>query len=233
MDSRSGDDFWKRWERGEQRSISSDADAIADPMVGYWCRVGSLALTHSRTDIFGAVAIWDQRRTMLSIFFVVPPTATLHQGCWLCFIRVLPGLVAAPPGVRAGSGPLARSRLWALFTTGLFVCSECMPVMSCIGPQSPAQVVGLLPDATKSSPHDHFVASGLYPKPCPSFGSMPKPRSCYFSNHLGFGPCCFSGILFDPCILSACFFCAQVTLVSRPVCFRGHLRCLVLGTSWR
>ena len=110
---------------------------LADPMVGYWCRVGSLALTHTRTDIFGAVAIWDQRRTMLSIF-VVPPTARLHQGCWLCFIRVLPGLVAAPPGVRAGSGPLARSRLRALFTTGLFVCSECMPVMSCIGPQSPA-----------------------------------------------------------------------------------------------
>ena len=38
---------------------------FADPMVGYWCRVGSLALTHTRTDIFGAVAIWDQRRTML------------------------------------------------------------------------------------------------------------------------------------------------------------------------
>ena len=35
-------------------------------MVGYWCRVGSLALTHTRTDIFGAVAIWDQRRTMLN-----------------------------------------------------------------------------------------------------------------------------------------------------------------------
>ena len=41
---------------------------FADPMVGYWCRVGSLALSHTRTDIFGAVAIWDQRRTMLSIF---------------------------------------------------------------------------------------------------------------------------------------------------------------------
>ena len=74
------------------------------------------------------------------------------------------------------------------------------------------------------------MASGLYPKPCPSFGSMPKTCSCYLSNHLGFGPCCFSGILFDPCILSACSFCAQVTPVSRPVCFRGHLRCLVLGT---
>ena len=110
---------------------------LADAMVGYWCRVGSQALTHTRTDIFGAVAIWDQQQTMLSIF-VVPPTARLHQGCWLCFTRVLPGLVAAPLGVRAGSGPLARSRLRALFTTGLFVCSECMLVTSCIGPQSPA-----------------------------------------------------------------------------------------------
>ena len=86
-------------------SHAESAAMLTDPIVGYWCRVGSLALTHTRTDIFGAVAIWDQRRTMLSIF-VVPPTARLHQGCWLCFIRVLPGLVAAPPGVRAGSGPL-------------------------------------------------------------------------------------------------------------------------------
>ena len=62
---------------------------------------------------------------MLSIF-VVPPTARLHQGCWLCFIRVLPGLVPAPPGVRVGSGPLARSRLRALFTTGLFVANACL-----------------------------------------------------------------------------------------------------------
>ena len=117
----------------EHRAVSCGTARVADPMVGYWCRVGSLALTHTRTDIFGAVAIWDQRRTMLSNF-VVPPTARLHQGCWLCFIRVLPGLVTAPPGVRAGSGPLVRSRL----TTGLLVCSECMPVMSCIGSQSPA-----------------------------------------------------------------------------------------------
>ena len=28
--------------------------------------------------------------------------------------------------------------------------------MSCIGPQSPAWVAGLLPDATYTSPHDHF-----------------------------------------------------------------------------
>ena len=195
------------------------------------CRVESLALTHTRTDIFGAVAIWDQRRTMLSIF-VVPPTARLHQGCWLCFIRELPGLVAAPPGVRAGSSPLVRSRLRALFTTGLFVANACL---SCLVLGRSLQLrlwaccqmppIVLHPITS--------MASWLYPKPCPSFGSMPKPCSCYLSNHLGFGPCCFSGILFDPCILSACSFCAQVTLVSRPVCFRGHQRCLVLGTSWR
>ena len=35
------------------------------------------------------------------------------------------------------------------------------------------------------------MASGLHPKPCPSFGSLPKPCSCYLSNPLGFGPCCF------------------------------------------
>ena len=86
-------------------SHAESAAMLTDPMVGYWCRVGSPALTHTRTDIFGAVAILVQRRTLLSIF-VVPPTARLHQGCWLCFIRVLPGLVAAPPGVRAGSSPL-------------------------------------------------------------------------------------------------------------------------------
>ena len=53
-------------------SHAESAAMLADPMVGYWCRVGSLALTHTRTDIFGAVAIWDQRRTMLSIFFCCP-----------------------------------------------------------------------------------------------------------------------------------------------------------------
>ena len=42
-------------------SHAESAAMLADPMVGYWCRVGSLALTHTRTDIFGAVAIWDQR----------------------------------------------------------------------------------------------------------------------------------------------------------------------------
>ena len=38
----------------------------------------------------------------------------------------------------------------------LFDCSVCIRVMSCIGPQSPACVVGLLPNATCTSPHDHF-----------------------------------------------------------------------------
>ena len=71
---------------------------VANPMVGYWCRVVSLALTHTRTDIFGAVAIWDQR-TMLSIF-VVPPTARLHQGCWLARIG------------RCSSG--SAGRVWSL-----------------------------------------------------------------------------------------------------------------------
>ena len=36
---------------------------LADPMVGYWCRVGSQALTHTRND----VATLVQRRTLLSI----------------------------------------------------------------------------------------------------------------------------------------------------------------------
>ena len=39
---------------------------LADPMVGYWCRVGSLALTHTHNDI----AILVQRRTLLSIFLL-------------------------------------------------------------------------------------------------------------------------------------------------------------------
>ena len=114
---------------------------LADPMVGYWCRVGSVALTHTRTDIFGAVAIWDQRRTMLSIF-VVPPTARLHQGCWLCFIRELPGLVAAPPGVRAGLSPVpalapCRSHVLAISqiisVSGLVVFPGCFRLSFTVG----------------------------------------------------------------------------------------------------
>ena len=35
-------------------------------MVGYWCRVGSLALTHTHNDI----AILVQRRSLLSIFLL-------------------------------------------------------------------------------------------------------------------------------------------------------------------
>ena len=38
-------------------------EAVADPMVGYWCRVGSLALTHTHSE----VAILVQRRTLLSV----------------------------------------------------------------------------------------------------------------------------------------------------------------------
>ena len=40
---------------------------FADPMVGYWCRVGSLALTHTHND----VAILVQWRTLLSIFLLL------------------------------------------------------------------------------------------------------------------------------------------------------------------
>ena len=54
------------WNRGgvvpngiEELTTAARLVKLADPMVGYWCRVGSLALTHTRTDIFGAVAIWD------------------------------------------------------------------------------------------------------------------------------------------------------------------------------
>ena len=76
---------------------------LADPMVGYCCRLGSLALTHTHND----VAVLVQWRTLLSIFLLSrpPPVAPrLLAG----FIRELPGLVAAPPGVRAGSSPLGR-----------------------------------------------------------------------------------------------------------------------------
>ena len=42
-----------------------------------------------------------------------------------------------------------------------------MPVMSCTGPQAPAWVVGLLPDATFSSPHDHFDGIRVVSKALP------------------------------------------------------------------
>ena len=60
-------------------SHAESAAMLADPMVGYWCRVGSLALTHTHND----VAILVQQRTLLSSFFVVPPTArcTKVVGC--------------------------------------------------------------------------------------------------------------------------------------------------------
>ena len=62
-------------------------------MVGYWCRVGSLALTHTRTDIFGAVAIWDQRRTMLSIFVVLVNGLSNVLRCFL----LVSAVASAPP----------------------------------------------------------------------------------------------------------------------------------------
>ena len=53
---------------------------IADPMVGYWCRVGSLALTHTHNDI----AILVQRRTLLSIFFCYFPSFSLPSMSFVC-----------------------------------------------------------------------------------------------------------------------------------------------------
>ena len=131
-------------------SHAESAAMRADPIVGYWCRVGSLALTHTRALISSALWPLGNSGEQCSAFLLSrpPPVCTKVVG--------LPGLVAAPQGVRAGSCPLVRSRLRALFTTGLLVRNECMPVISCIGPQSPASVVGLLPGAIKSSPHDHF-----------------------------------------------------------------------------
>ena len=101
-------------------SHAESAAMLVDPMVGYWCRVGSLALTHTHNDF----AILVQWRTLFSIFLLSrpPPVAPrLLAG----FIRELPGLVAALPGVRAGSSPLVRSRLRALCTTGLSVANAC------------------------------------------------------------------------------------------------------------
>ena len=82
-----------------------------------------------------------------SASFCCPAHRPLHQGCWLCSISELPGLVAAPPGVRAGSSPLVRSRLRALFTTGLFVANACL---SCLALGRSLQL--------GSSPHDHLEA---------------------------------------------------------------------------
>ena len=71
-------------------------------------------------------------------FQSVMKRGAVHLVRWLCFIRELPGLVWSL-GPKSSPGALHH---W-------FVCSECMP-------QSPASVVGLFPDATCSSPHDHF-----------------------------------------------------------------------------
>ena len=120
-------------------SHAESAAVLADPMVGYWCRVGSLALTHTHND----VAILVQRRTLLSIFLLSRPPARCTK---------VVGCVSWSAGRVQSLGP--KSSPGALHHW--FVCSECMLVMSCIGLQSPAWVVGLFPDATCISPHDHF-----------------------------------------------------------------------------
>ena len=187
---------------------------------------GSLALTHTRTDILGAVATWAQRRTMLRIF-VVPLSARLHQGCWLCLIRELPGLVAAPTGVRGVSSLGPKSSPGALHRW--FVCNECMPVMSSIGLQSPAWVAGLLPHATCSSPHDHFdgirdvslalsqlwlLAEAMFLQSLKSFG---------FRASLSF-PDVFDTLLpsVNKTKLPPMHFVCLFFLGSQPVLFRGH-----------
>ena len=48
---------------GSRNDLSSVIFFLVDPMVGYWCRVGSQALKHTRND----VAILVQRRTLLRI----------------------------------------------------------------------------------------------------------------------------------------------------------------------
>ena len=48
------------------RDVVTEEVLVADPMVGYWCRVGSLALTHTHND----VAILVRWRTLLSIFLL-------------------------------------------------------------------------------------------------------------------------------------------------------------------
>ena len=167
-------------------SHAESAAMLADPMVGYWCRVGSLALTHTHND----VAILVQWRTLLSIFLLSRPSAVAPR-LLAGFIRELPGLVAALP---AGSSPLVRSRLRALCTTGLFVANACWSCLVLgrslqLGSWACFQMPPVVLHTITS------MASGLYPKPCPSFGSMPKPCSCYLSNLLGFGPRCFFRVI--------------------------------------
>ena len=124
-------------------SHAESAAMLADPMVGYWCRVGSLALTHTRTDIFGAVHLpFGISGEQCSAFLLSrpPPVCTKVVGCvssvycqdWSLLLRECgQGLV---PWFSPKSSPLMRSSPQLV----CFFCSECMPVMSCIGPQSPA-----------------------------------------------------------------------------------------------
>ena len=133
-------------------SHAESAAMLVDPMVGYWCRVGSLALTHTRTDIFGAVAIWDQRRTMLSIF-VVPPTARLHQGCWLarigrCSSRSAGRVLSLGP--KSSPGALHH---WFVCLQRMYACHVLYWA-----------AVSSLGRHTKSSPRDHFDGIRVVPR---------------------------------------------------------------------
>ena len=79
---------------------------------------------------------------------------------------------------------MVRSRLRALRTTGLFVANACLSCLALgcslqLGSWACFQMPPVFLHTITS------MASWLYPKPCSSFGSMPKPCSCYLSNHLG------------------------------------------------
>ena len=87
---------------------------LADPMVGYWCRVGSLALTHTRTDIFGAVAILDQVANNAQQFCcncsVLERCATV-QIFFSMFMLLLLASFATITGTRGESSSLIRT-IW-------------------------------------------------------------------------------------------------------------------------
>ena len=184
-----------RWQcpwpwRHSQTFIS--LQTVEDPMVDYWCRVRSLALTHTHND----VAILVQRRTLLSIFLFLlsrpPPVCTKVGGCvssvncqdWsLLFRECGQGLVPWSEVVSGRSSPLFC----------LFVANACL---SCLVLGRSLQLGSWACYRTPPTVLHTIttMSSGLCPKPCPSFGSLPKPCSCMLSNHLGFGPRCLSGM---------------------------------------
>ena len=162
-------------------------------MVGYWCRVwvtGIDSLTSSALSPFGISG------EQCSAFFCCPAqrpfTPRLLAVFHPCIARI--GRCSSGSAGRVSS-PLVRSRLRALFTTGLFVCLfEANACLSCLVLDRSLQLGSWaccqMPPSVR-----HTITSmalGLYPKPCPSFGSLPKP--CNISNHLGFGPRCLSGM---------------------------------------